>query len=113
MRVRVEPHGSVQVAVLSGDFDLSSAGQALATVADAVDTSSPGLVLDLSNVEFIDSGGVGALFRLGRRLSERRQELRLAVPADSSLRRVLTVVQVDRVAPVHDSADDAVAAIEN
>ena len=111
MQVSVEQRSGVQVAVLSGEMDLANAGHAIATVVDAVDNGAPGLVLDLTGVSFIDSGGVGALFRLGRRLSERRQELRLVVPGDSPLRRVLSVVQVDRVAPLHETRDGAVEAV--
>jgi anti-anti-sigma regulatory factor len=67
-------------------------------------------VVDLSATRYLDSAAIELLFELARRLGRRRQALRLALPSDSPLRRVLSLTDVESVAPVFDSADEALAA---
>ena len=104
-----EEGGGVPVARLDGEIDLSNAEAMLGRLAEAVPNAASGLVIDLSGVSFLDSSAVGALFRLSRRLDQRRQQLRLVVPGDSPIMRVLELVDVEQAAPVHASVEEAVA----
>jgi len=47
------------------------------------------------------------LFDVSRRLGRRRQELRLVMPENSSLRRVIELTEVHTAAPVYDSLEAA------
>jgi stage II sporulation protein AA (anti-sigma F factor antagonist) len=49
------------------------------------------LVVDLEEVEYLDSAGIGILFDLWRRLTAHEQELMLVVPTGSPVRRSLQV----------------------
>ncbi len=83
---------------LSGEIDLSNA-EALGTAAEgAVSNRAAGLVLDLSGVTFLDSTGLRLVFRLARRLRDRQQALRLVVPSDARIARLLTMSGVATVA---------------
>ena len=73
--------------------------------------SALGLVVDMSELEFIDSSGVAMLFGLVRRLSSRRQELRVVAPQGRPVARVLEIVEFDRAAPISRDLDSAVAEI--
>ena len=64
----------------------------------------------MSELEFIDSSGVAMLFGLVRRLTSRRQELRVVAPGGQPVARVLEIVEFDRAAPIHDDLDAALAA---
>ena len=44
---------------------------------------------------------------MSRRLARRRQELRLVMPSDSPLRRVIQLTEVHTAAPVYQSLEDA------
>ena len=101
----------VVVARVTGELDLAGAPRTGEAIADAVDTSSPGLVVDFSGLEFIDSSGVAMLFTLARRLGGRRQELRVVATDGSPVRRVLEIVEFSRAAPVHGDVEDAVRAL--
>ena len=109
--VQLRSGNGVPVARVVGEVDTSNARHIGAQLDGAVSNAGPGLVVDLSELGFLDSSGIGVLFGLGRRLTERRQQLRLAVPADSPVRRVLTVVRMDRIAPVHETVGEAIAAM--
>ena len=93
-------HGSVLVAAVTGEIDGSNASELRLALADRLPSSASALVLDLSATSYLDSAGIHTVFELGRRLAARRQSLRLVVPADSPMRRVLELCAVDAVAPM-------------
>lgn len=69
-----------------------------------------GLVLDMSNVEFVNSAGLGALFQLVQRLRERDGQLAFAsVPP--TLRRLFTAVGMDRLVKLEPDVNEALAAL--
>ena len=65
------------------------------------------LVLDISGCRYLDSAAIEVLFDVSRRLGRRRQELRLVMPPDSPLRRVIQLTEIHTAAPVFQSLDDA------
>ena len=65
----------------------------------------------MSTLEFIDSSGVAMLFGLVRRLSSRRQELRVVAPRGRPVARVLEIVEFERAAPIRADVEAAVAEI--
>lgn len=111
VEVRIERRAGddVVVARLTGELDISGADSTEQRIAEAVPSSARGLVVDMSELEFIDSSGVSMLFTLARRVGSRRQELRVVAPAGKPVARVLDIVEFGRAAPVHADVDSAVA----
>ena len=101
----------VVVARLTGELDIAGADATGKRIAEAVPSSARGVVVDMTDLEFIDSSGVSMLFSLARRVGSRRQELRVVAPAGQPVARVLEIVEFDRAAPVHTDLDSAVAEI--
>jgi anti-anti-sigma factor len=101
----------VVVARLTGELDISGADSTGQRIAEAVPSSARGVVVDMSDLDFIDSSGVAMLFALARRVGSRRQELRVVAPEGQPVARVLEIVEFDRAAPVHPDVDSAVAEI--
>ncbi|MGZ8475712.1 MAG: STAS domain-containing protein [Candidatus Limnocylindria bacterium] len=99
----------VVVARLTGELDTAGAESVGRRIAEAVPSSARGVVVDMTELEFIDSSGVSMLFSLARRVGSRRQELRVVAPADAPVARVLQIVEFERAAPVHADVDSAVA----
>jgi anti-anti-sigma factor len=98
--LRTSDSGAWPVVRLSGEVDLSNA-EALGEAAErAVTNRAPGLVLDLSEVTFLDSTGLRLVFRLARRLRDRQQALRLVVPEGARIARLLRLSGVAAVADV-------------
>lgn len=70
-----------------------------------------GVVLDLSNVEYINSAGLGALFQLVRNLRERSARLAFSnVP--HTIGRLFRIVGLDTVSPPHTDVAAALAALK-
>lgn len=87
-------HDDVVVGFLSGEIDLSNATELEGEIADAVPNSVRGVVLDLTELTYIDSAGVRLLLSLAGRLRWRGQDLVLAAPTDSRCRHVLSMAGV-------------------
>jgi anti-sigma B factor antagonist len=66
-------------------------------------------VLDISGCTYLDSAAIEVLFDLSRRLARRRQQLRIAMPPDSPLKRVIELTEVHTAAPVFPSLEEAVS----
>ena len=109
--VEIEERGDVVVAVLTGELDLAVAEQTGRKIGASVPSSARGLVVDMTELEFMDSSGVSMLFGLARQVGSHRQELRVVAPAGRPVARVLQIVEFERAAPVHQDVDSAVAAI--
>ena len=99
--------GDAVVAEVKGEVDISNADSVMERLLDAVPNTASALVLDLSEVGYLDSSGVRLIFELATRLRNRGQDLELVVPDDSMIRRVLLLTEVQRVVPISTSVDTA------
>jgi anti-sigma B factor antagonist len=103
--VSVDAAGDAVVVRLAGDLDLYNVEQVRAGLAGAIDRSPSRLVVDATEVEFIDSTALGALVDAHRKCDG---GLRIANPQEP-IRRALQVSGIDRHLTVHDSVADALA----
>jgi anti-anti-sigma factor len=99
--------GSV-VARLTGEVDMSNASYVRDQLLESMPNEAIVLVLDISGTRYLDSAAIEVLFDVSRRLARRRQELRLVMPPDSPLRRVIQLTEVHTAAPVFESLEAAV-----
>lgn len=75
---------------------------------DIVSGSRLDVILDLSDVDFIDSSGLGAIVAARKLLGgERRLELAGLTPA---VAKVMTLTRMDMVFPIHPDAEAAASA---
>jgi anti-sigma B factor antagonist len=102
--VGVDERSGAIVVKLAGDLDLYNAEQVRSALASAIDRSAR-VVVDLGDVDFIDSTALGALVDAHQKLDD---GLRIANPQDP-IRRALQVSGIDRHVKVHDTVDDALA----
>ena len=100
VQVRVDGSGFWPVAHLRGDIDLSNVENIGLAVESAVSNAAFGVVLDLSEVTYLDSSGLRLIFRLVRELQNRQQQLRLVVPHGARTWNVLQLGGVPEVARI-------------
>jgi anti-anti-sigma factor len=113
VELSIEDRNGVVVAQVRGELDIAGAPRTGDAIGDAVPTSARGLVVDFTRLEFIDSSGVAMLFTLARRLSGRRQELRVVAPKGGPVTRVLEIVEFDRAAPVVGDLETALGELDS
>ena len=100
VQVQMRQVGSVPVCEIQGELDASNVEHVREQIIEAATSEAPGMVIDLTETTYLDSAGVRILFELARRLRSRRQELRIAVPADGIVRRVLVLTALGDVVPL-------------
>ncbi|MEU1161941.1 STAS domain-containing protein [Streptomyces sp. NPDC005921] len=106
--------GEWAVLGVSGELDLVTSPALRQRVHDAVAEGHHSLVLDLSDVFFCDSSGVGVLIAARRLIRSCRGRLRLILPAQgasdgSHVNRVLGALGVRRLFDVYPDIDSATA----
>jgi anti-sigma B factor antagonist len=90
---------------LAGELDLYNAHAVREALLKATEESPDRLVVDLSDVSFIDSTALGVLIEARSRMSNRRAFI-LAAPGLET-KRALEVSGLDKHFAVHDSLEDA------
>jgi len=106
---RIEhPEGRCLRLALSGELDLYSAPTLDDALVEAEGESWPKLILDLSQLEFMDSAGLRLIVRTHARAEQSGRRLVLVKGTDT-VNRVLTVTELDQRLNV---VEDTEAALE-
>lgn len=91
---------------LAGELDLYNAEEVRAALARAIESAPRRVVVDMADVEFVDSTALGVLIEARSKLG--REGLALAAP-QLDTRRTLQVSGLDRHLTVHDTVEGALA----
>jgi anti-sigma B factor antagonist len=102
----------VYVVRVAGEVDMSHEEELRSELRAAVEADTNGIVVDLTQCEFIDSSAIRALL-LSREEKNRNpgsQGLAVAASSDQIL-RILEVMGLDKILPVEPTVDQAAAAL--
>jgi anti-sigma B factor antagonist len=105
---RIEPFAAGVVIALSGELDAYDAPALREAFQELVDGAPAVIVLDLSNVSFLDSTVLGAVVGLLRRVREGDGQLRTVLP-DTTARRIFEITGLVAALDVWPSREAAVA----
>jgi anti-anti-sigma factor len=105
----LDRRGGSIVARLGGEVDMSNASYVREQLLASTPNDALALVLDISGCRYLDSAAIEVLFDVSRRLGRRRQELRLVMPPQSPLRRVIELTEVRTAASVYESLEAALS----
>jgi anti-sigma B factor antagonist len=101
----VEDVGTAYVVRLGGELDLYNAAQVRAALVDACAQAPERIVVDLGEVEFLDSTALSVLIETRARMKN-RGGLMLAAPGLET-RRALQISGLDKLFAVHDTVAEA------
>lgn len=93
----------------AGELDAYTVAQFREALTELADEER--VVIDLSEVPFMDSAGLGALIGGIRRIRESEGRVTVAC-ARANLMRLLHTTGFDRIVPVEESVEEAVEALE-
>jgi anti-sigma B factor antagonist len=104
--------GEIAVVQVSGWIEVGSAPRLRDTLISVIDEGHVNLVIDLSQVAFLDSTGLGVLIGLLHRLRSRDGSLVLAGASDR-VYKVFHTTQLTKILTITDTVTDAIAAIDS
>src|SRR3954452_1958491 len=96
-----------QLVAIYGDVDLKTARSFRAALDEAVTDRKPRLIVDMSEVAFMDSSGLAALIGVQKAL---REATRVIVVCPESLRRIFEVTRLDSIVSVVGTLPEALVA---
>lgn len=105
---RYPASGESKVAIvrMPDEIDIANAGRLVAELGAACDSGARIVVADMTNTTFCDASGARVLVMAQRRATEGGVELRVAV-ASPRVRRVLVLLGIDTIVPIHPNLDAA------
>jgi anti-sigma B factor antagonist len=102
----VERSGDVAVVTVRGDLDLASAPRLRTLALDELLAGCRQLVLDLRDLEFVDSVGLGIIVAIRKRARGLGGDVALVVSTER-IRRPLELSGVAGIVAIHDDVDAA------
>jgi anti-anti-sigma factor len=109
--IRVEREDETVVAILTGEVDMSNAATVRQQMAGSITPDDDAVIVDLSELSFIDSAGLHSLIELGTVLDERRQKLLLCLPSGSTIRRAIEIIGLPHAVSVYSDRSEAMEAV--
>ena len=104
--------GGILVLEMSGRITLGPDCQQIeSTIDELLLTGQTNIIFDLTNVNYMDSTGVGALVMSSTRLKNAGGQLRLAGTGGAV--NVLKLTQINAIVPTYDSLNEALAAFSS
>jgi anti-sigma B factor antagonist len=101
--------GDRTVVSVGGEIDVYTAPKLREQLVDLVNAGQYHLVVDMEDVEFLDSTGLGVLVGGLKRVRAHEGSLRLVCTQERIL-KIFRITGLTKVFPIHDSVADAVAA---
>jgi anti-sigma B factor antagonist len=110
--VSAEPHGDgIAVVKVQGEVDVYTAPKLREEIHRRLDQGDNRIVVDLTNVAYMDSSGLGVLIGALKRSREENGDLIVASP-NPRISRILDVTGLSRIFNVHDDMNGAVTALK-
>jgi len=102
----------IRVIAISGELDMAAAPAFERALFDSVDGDEP-VILDLSQVSFMDSTAIGALLAVRRRLQLRPSRLAIVCAPGSEIERTLDYMGLDAAFSIVQSRPQAATELAN
>lgn len=104
--IKSEHNGNAIMYRLHGSLDLATAPSLRAALVEAANEGKHDIIVDLTELEFLDSTGLGALIGAHRRALENNGRVRLII-RDGAISRLLNITGLMRIFAVYATVEDA------
>jgi anti-sigma B factor antagonist len=105
MQIATTPGSDRYLITVSGEVDLATSPELDTEIIAAIDSGATSVVIDLTDVSFMDSSGLGVIVRALKRCREAENDLDLVITNERVL-KVFGITGLDQVIPIHASIQD-------
>jgi anti-sigma B factor antagonist len=105
MQIATTPGSDRYLITVTGEVDLATSPELDTAIIAAIDAAAASVVIDLSDVSFMDSSGLGVIVRALKRCRETENDLDLIITNERVL-KVFGITGLDQVIPIHASIQD-------
>lgn len=109
--VQLSGSGSTVTARLTGEIDLSNAPSIGQAIARGIHHDAEVLILDLTELEYLDSAGIQLIYQLREQLRARAQDLILVLGPDSPAADALRLAGITSRLRITQTLDEARASV--
>jgi anti-sigma B factor antagonist len=106
--VETSEKGGASVLTLRGEIDVYTAPLLRQALVDAVDGGATNVIVDMAQVDFLDSTGLGVLVDGLKRVKANEGSLSIVATADKIL-KIFDITGLNRAFPIHRSVEEALA----
>lgn len=107
MQTQIEKVSNVNIVSVEGELDLYNSNRLKETVVGLWQGGERAVVLDLSNLNYLDSSGVGVLLYIYTSSQRRSFEVAFA-SLTGSVEKVITLTKLDGFLPICDTVEEAI-----
>ena len=105
MQIATTPGSDRYLITVSGEVDLATSPDLDVAIIAAIDSGATSVVIDLTDVSFMDSSGLGVIVRALKRCREAENDLDLVITNERVL-KVFGITGLDQVIPIHATIQD-------
>ena len=109
LSLSTKTEGDQTVVTVGGEIDVYTAPKLREQLIDLVSSGNYDLIVDMENVDFLDSTGLGVLVGGLKRVRAHEGSLRLVCTQERIL-KIFRITGLTKVFGIHDSVDEAIAA---
>ena len=111
LETAIEEVSNVSVVRVVGEIDIYTAPTFKSAVHKAIDSGARNLVVDLTDVSYMDSSGFGTLLGATKRVRPKGGTISL-VGCSEAIERMLRITRLDTIFGVFPTTNDAVSALK-
>ena len=108
LRVEISPHGSATVVKLIGSANMDVSAGLRDRLIALVEKQSEPLILDLSELRFISSVGLGGIIAAHLRCRHSQNEIRLVAP-QPAIQELLEITKLTKLFAIYPTVEAAIA----
>ena len=106
MPLEIEQNGAIGIVRIEGAINSGNSAKFQETMRGLLDDGAKTIILDLRELFYICSLGIGIIAKTRGELNERQGKLVLQSPRED-IRKLLTMLRLDRIIPIADSREEA------
>ncbi len=107
LKVEIRVEGKYLVVSLRGELDVESSQEMKNEVRKQISSEAPNVVIDLTNVSYVDSSGLGTLIALQKDARFNGGSLSI-VGASQQIRRVMKMTNLDKLFELYDNLNEVI-----